>query len=248
MDAHRLADLTYEEFAAAVKAGRWLLLPFGTVEEHGPHLPLKTDLLYAEHVCLAVARAVNGLAAPAVPYGVCRTMRNFPGTISLTPGTLAALVREIVAEYARHGARKLALFTGHAEAGQAEALREGVLPAVTADPDLVIVVIGPYDFLEPVRRDAGLLGKDGHAGSIETSGVLAIDPSVVRLDRVPAVTRPRLSAFRVRPDPESEFPTGVRGDTSRISLELGERANQHVIAEIVRVLRNLDHHGTEWGK
>lgn len=246
MDPNRLADLTYEEFAAAMKEGRWLLLPFGTVEEHGPHLPLKTDLLYAEHICLAVAREVGGLAAPGLPYGVCRTMRNFPGTISLAPPTLTALVREVVSEYVRHGARKLALFTGHAEPVQAEALREGVLPVVSADPALVILVIGPYDFLEPVRREAELLEKDGHAGSIETSEVLAIDEGAVRRDRVPAVTRPRLSAFRVLPDPEREFPTGVRGDTSKVSRELGERANRHVISEIVRMLQNLDRRGTEW--
>jgi creatinine amidohydrolase len=246
MDPHRLADLTYEEFAAAMQEPRWLLLPFGTIEEHGPHLPLHTDLLHAEHVCLAVARQVGGLAAPGLPYGVCRTMRNFPGTISLTPATLTAVAREILAEYVRHGARKLALVTGHAEAAHAEALREAGLAVVAGSPELVVLLIGPYDFLEPVRREAALVGRDGHAGSIETSGILAIDPGAVRLDRVPAVTRPRLSAFRVLANPEREFPTGVRGDTSKISARLGDRANAHVISEIVRVLRNVDERGTEW--
>ncbi len=51
-----LANLTKDEFAVAVQAGRWILLPFGAVEQHGPHLPLGTDLYYAEHVCAAVAR------------------------------------------------------------------------------------------------------------------------------------------------------------------------------------------------
>jgi creatinine amidohydrolase len=245
-DPHRLADLTYEEFAAAMQEGRWVLLPFGTVEEHGPHLPLETDHLYAEYICLAVARHVGGLVAPGIPYGVCRTMRNFPGTISLTPATLTALAREVLAEYGRHGARKLALFTGHAEPAHAEALRDAAVGLVDADPSAVVLVIGPYDFLEPIRRDAGLLGADGHAGSVETSTILAIAPTAVRRDRVPAVTRPPLSRFRVLARPEREFPTGVRGDTSKISAALGERANRHVVSQIVQLLRNVDERGTEW--
>jgi creatinine amidohydrolase len=241
----RLAELTKDEFAAAMKEGRWLLLPFGAVEAHGPHLPLATDLLQAEHICAEVAVRINGLAAPALPYGVCRTFRNFPGTISLTPATLQALVREIIAEYIRHGGRKFALITGHAEPAQTEAMREAVLPLVNADPALVVLTIGPYDFLDPIRREAGLVGSDGHAGSIETSGMLVVAEELVRTDRIPKVTRPRLSKFRVMANPEREFLTGVRGDTSKVSRELGEQATQHVTTEIVSLLQRIDREGTE---
>ncbi len=242
----RVIDITRDEFAQAMRAGRWLLLPFGTVEQHGPHLPLGTDLFYAEHVCLAVAERVNGLAAPGLPYGICRTMRGFPGTISLSPETFAPLLREILAEYIRHGARKIALITGHAEEAQDGALREAALPFANADPSLKIVVVGPYDFLDPIRQEAGLVGIDGHAGSIETSETLVIARDLVHTDRIPAVTRPRLSRFKVSAAPETEFPTGVRGDTSKISPALGERALNHTVAEIAQLLQNLDSKGTEW--
>jgi creatinine amidohydrolase len=245
-DRIRLAELTKDEFAAAMREGRWILLPLGAVEQHGPHLCLGTDLFYAEYVCTHVAEQVRGLVAPALPYGVCRTMRNFPGTVSLTPPTLAAVLREIVAEYVRHGARKLALISGHAEGGQLDAMREAVLPLVTDDPTLTLLVIGPYDFLDPIRREAGLEGTDGHAGSIETSEMLALAQETVRTDLIPKVTRPRLSRFLVRANPEREFPTGIRGDTSKVSCELGERALRHCLTEIVRVLRNLDGGGAEW--
>jgi creatinine amidohydrolase len=241
-----VADLTRDEFAAAMRDDRWLLLPFGSIEQHGPHLPLGTDLFYGEQVCRLAAEQVNGLVTPVLPYGVCRSMRNFPGTISLTPPTLTALVREILAEYVRHGARKLALIGGHAESGQDEALREAALPLVQADPRLLILVIGPYAFLDPVRQEAGLVGTDGHAGSIETSELLFLAEDRVHLDRIPNVTRPRLSRFLVRAHPEVEFPIGVRGDTSKISRALGERAVEHAVAQIVQVLRNIDTKGTEW--
>jgi creatinine amidohydrolase len=241
-----IAHLTMDEFAEALRANPWVLLPLGATEEHGPHLPLGTDLLYAEHVSAAVAAGVNGLVAPGLPYGVCRTMRNFPGTISLSPGTLTLLLREILAEFVRHGARKLALVAGHAEASQLDAMREAALPLVNADPSLAILVIGPYDFLEPIRREANLAGTDGHAGSIETSEMLIVAESLVRLERIPAVTRPRLTRFRVLARPEVEFPTGVRGDTSKVSRALGERALRHTVDEIVRVLQSLDAKGAEW--
>jgi creatinine amidohydrolase len=244
-DRFRLAELTKDEFAAAMREGRWILLPFGTLEAHGPHLPISTDLLQAEHICVAVATRVHGLLAPPLPYGVCRTFRNFPGTISLTPTTLQAVVRDVITEYVRHGARKLALITGHAESAQMEAMREAVLPLVNADPALIVVTIGPYDFLDPVRREAGLVGADGHAGSIETSGMLVVAEGLVRMDRIPKVTRPRLSKFRVLANPEREFPTGVRGDTSKVSRDLGERVMQHVVNETVNLLQRIEREGTE---
>ncbi|MBI4842644.1 MAG: creatininase family protein [candidate division NC10 bacterium] len=215
------------------------------MEQHGPHLPLGTDLLYAEHLCAAVAERIHGLVAPPLPYGVCRTMRNFPGTISLTPATLAAVVREVIAEYIRHAGRKFALITGHAEPAQMEAMREAVLPLVNADPGLIVLTIGPYDFLDPIRREADLLSTDGHAGSIETSQMLAVAEEVVRMDWIPKVTRPRLSRFRVLANPETEYPTGVRGDTSKVSRELGERAIRHVVSEIATLLERIEREGKE---
>jgi creatinine amidohydrolase len=244
-DRLHLAHLTKDEFAAAMHQGRWILLPFGTVEQHGPHLPLGTDLFYAEHICSAVAEQTNGLVAPALPYGVCRSMRNFPGTISLTPATLTAAVREVMGEYVRHGGRKFALITGHAEPAHMEAMRDAVLPLVNADPGLVVLAIGPYDFLDPIRRESDLVGKDGHAGSIETSEILVVAEGLVRMDRIPKVTRPRLSRFRVMAHPEAEYPTGVRGDTSKVSRELGQRAVNHVVIEIVRLLERIDRDGKE---
>jgi creatinine amidohydrolase len=242
----RVAHLTTDEFAAALREGRWLLLPFGAVEQHGPHLPLGTDLLAAEHVAAAVAEQVDGLVAPGVPYGVCRTMRGFPGTVSLTVATFEAVVREVVAEYVRHGARKIVLYSGHAEPAQLEALREAVVSLVDADRRLTVLVIGPYAFLDPIGREAGLAGRDGHAGSIETSTMLAVAEDLVRTDRIPAVpARPPLSRFRVLADPGAEFPSGVRGDTTKVSRELGERTVRHIVTEVAELLARLDRGGAE---
>jgi creatinine amidohydrolase len=173
-------------------------------------------------------------------------MRNFAGTVSLSPATFTPLLREILSEYVRHGARKIALFAGHAEDAQEGAMREAALALVNADPTLRILVIGPYAFVDPIRQEAGLVGTDGHAGSIEISEMLIVAGDRVHLDRIPAVTRPRLSRFQVAAHPEAEFPTGVRGDTSKVSRALGERAISHAVAEIARLLQTIDAKGAEW--
>jgi len=126
-----------------------------------------------------------------------------------------------------------------------EAMREAVLPLVEADAGLIVLTIGPYDFLESIRREADLVGKDGHAGSIETSQMLVASEGMVRLDSMPKVTRPRLSRFRVMAHPEVEYPTGVRGDTSKVSRALGEKTVNHIVAEIVQLLQKLDREGGE---
>lgn len=99
----------------------------------------------------------------------------------------------------------------------------------------------PYAFLDPIRREAGLAGRDGHAGSIETSTMLAVAEDLVRTDRIPAVpARPRLSRFRVLADPGAEFPSGVRDDTTKVSRELGERTVRHIVTEVAELLARLD--------
>ncbi len=125
-------------------------------------------------------------------------------------------------------------------------MREAALALVNADPTLRILVIGPYAFVDPIRQEAGLVGTDGHAGSIETSEMLVVAEDRVHLDRIPQVTRPRLSRFQVTAHPEAEFPTGVRGDTSKVSRTLGERAISHAVAEIARLLQTIDAKGAEW--
>lgn len=234
--SHDLASITMVEFAEAMARRAWLLLPVGATEEHGPHLPLGSDLIQAEHVCLAVAREVNGLVAPGVAYGVCRTTRNFPGTISLRSGTLEALVGEILEGLVEKGARRLAVVSGHAGGAHMEALRQAALPLVERGEDLIILVIGPYDIPLPFLDEVGLSTGDGHAGSLETSVMLAIDSRLVRADRIPEARRPRFPRFQILAHPERQFPSGVMGDTSRVSRAVGERSIRHIVSEIVRVL------------
>ena len=100
-------------------------------------------------------------------------------------------------------------------------------------------VSGRFVFLRAAVALASVLTLFGCSG--------AIDPAVVRVDRIPVVSgRPPLSQFHVLARPEAEFPTGVRGDTSRVSAELGRRALDHVVTEFARLLERVSREGREW--
>ena len=188
---------------------RTLLVPVGSLEQHGPHLPLDTDA----RIAAAVARrAAEGdpavLVAPAVAYGASGEHQAFPGTLSIGHEALRALLVEL-GRSASEWAPRLVFVNGHG----------GNLPTV---PEAVAQ-------LRHERRDVawfgcGVPGGDAHAGRTETSILLALDPSVVRLDAAQAgATAPMrelLPALR-RGGVAAVSPNGVLGDPAGASAAEG---------------------------
>jgi creatinine amidohydrolase len=151
------------------------VLPLGAVEPHGPHAPLVTDTLISIGICHRAADRLEGeipvLVLPAVHYGVTRYAAAFPGTVSLSEGTLRSLVSEIAESVGR-----LVLVNSHFEPEQVETLRSTGLPLL----DLTR------------RKNAERLTEEFrsvscHAGRYETSLVLADRPELVHADRMLAL-------------------------------------------------------------
>ncbi len=188
--------------------GPLLAVPLGSLEQHGPHLPLATDTVVAQAV-LRAAR-LDAVVAPALAYGASGEHEGFPGTVSLGTDALTT----VLVEYGRSACRwagRLLVVNGHG--GNLDALRSAV-PLLRAE-----------------GRDAawfpcGVPGGDAHAGRTETSLLSHVEPAAVRADRsVPGVTTPigellpRLRADGVR----AVSPTGVLGDPAGASAEEGAR-------------------------
>src|SRR5512140_3753051 len=87
-------ELTQPEIATQLKKNPLVILPAGSVEQHGPHLPTGTDIFASNAIAHAVAEHMNGLVLPATPFGVTPMHMPFEGTISLTPDTYMRVVRE----------------------------------------------------------------------------------------------------------------------------------------------------------
>ncbi len=222
-------ELTSAEFARRVKDKPLVIVPFGSVEEHGEHLPLCTDSSQAEEIATKVAKAFDALVCPPIRYGECRSTRNFPGTISLNGETVKSLAFDIVSELARNGIDKVMLLTGHAGSGHMAALRAGALKAVEANPKLKVMVLSDYDIAYDLRGKE-FPEDDGHAGEIETSRMLRLRPDLVGPGRPKGKARP--PKYMVLPDPERYFPSGVMGDSTGASAIKGKNIDDYVVAKL----------------
>jgi creatinine amidohydrolase len=186
-------ELTTIEAAALLRAERVpvLLLPVGTVEPHGPHAPLGTDVLLATEVCERTARAlthdaaVRALVLPPVPYGVTRYGAAFRGAVSVSADALTAFVVGICGSLAQDGFGRIAIVNCHFEPEHVTALR-----AVEAQ------LGGGVRLFDLTRRALASRLTDEfqrgscHAGSYETSLVLSARPELI--DRGAAADLPAL--------------------------------------------------------
>jgi creatinine amidohydrolase len=215
-----LAGATWTEVDATARRGL-LVLPVGSLEQHGPHLPLDTDSRVAVALAHGLAdRLPDVVVAPVVPYGASGEHAGFPGTLSLNHQVLGDLVIELVRS-ARAAFMGVVVLSGHG--GNAEGLARAEARCV-ADGEPVLFWFA--------RSDGG----DAHAGRTETSLMLAIDPSVVRLDQAQAgCTEPlgillaRLRAEGVRPVSSN----GVLGDPTGATAAEGRTLLDSMTADLV---------------
>lgn len=215
-----LGESVWPDVASASRPA--LVLPLGSTEQHGPHLPLDTDTRIAIAVAREVSVAIGGLLAPAVAYGASGEHESFPGTVSIGRDALAA----VLVEYGRSAsawAGRVVIVNGHG--GNIDAVQDAVGRLTSEGRDVTWVPCAP----DP----AAGLPVDAHAGRAETSLMLHLAPELVR---VPAATAgamapiaqllPRLREGGVR----AVSPNGVLGDPAGASAEEGRALLDAMVA------------------
>ena len=216
----RLGDFT----SPAVGEGRVLVVPLGSTEQHGPHLPLDTDTVIARTVAETAALRVSAaVVAPAIAIGAAGEHEGFAGTLSVGTEVLASMLVEIV-RTAGSEFDRVVFVNGHG--GNLDAVRRGAATCAAEGRP-----VGVWH--------ARLAGADAHAGHTETSVMLAIDPSRVRLDLAePGNTDPigelvdELRAGGVA----AVSPDGVLGDPTRASAGRGEEILAEWVRQVVELL------------
>lgn len=193
----RLADLTHPEARKLARDPRAVvLLPLGAIEQHGPHLPLSVDWLGAEEIARRIApRLRRGgyrpVLAPGLPYGVSTLAVGWPGTVSLSPGTLRGLIVEIVRALAAPGFRRFVLTNYQADPDHLRAVAAAVR-RLERGRRIQVLTAGftagaPPENAMVNRRVRALMRSprpqfEWHSGEVETSVMLSIDPRLVRRD------------------------------------------------------------------
>jgi creatinine amidohydrolase len=250
-----LAEMTWTEVRDAIAGGaRVVVLPIGSTEQHGPHLPLSTDTLMAETAARGAAERAGGvLVAPTIPYGTSESHRGFAGTASLQLSTLSALLVDIGRTLSGHGFDVIVLLNGHAGNTAAIAAASHELRQVT---DKVIAALTWWSFV-----DGGYRAMEDpiiwHAGEFETSLMLHLHPGLVQMERavkdVPRMV-PLFPGSGAAPLPKVDLgvpPTkavvdsGVFGDARLAPAEKGKGCVEEALDQLVHVFRELRARGEE---
>lgn len=182
-----MAEMTWPEFRAAVRERRVAVMPVGVIEQHGPHLPLDTDILLAQEITLRAAGEVPGkvVVVPPVVHGHSPHHMDFPGTLSVDARHMIDYVLDVCLSLAHHGCKKILMVNGHGSNVPVLDLvaRQTIVQTKgeTACASLDYWRLGEYE--RAVATFFPGLDGTGHADAIETSLYMALRPEFVQLEK-----------------------------------------------------------------
>lgn len=243
-----MEHLTWPEFSSVAQTASFSVLAVGSVEQHGPHLPLGADLIVARMFAQAAADRHGALLLPSLPLGVNYMFRDWPGSLGVSPAVLAGYVRG-VAEGVGRWTRRLLIVNGHDE-------NQDVLQATarTLAPGFdVIALEWAHVALDEILAISESV-HERHAGELLTSLFLYCWPDAVRAELITDSTAPAqghiaddlhapVRAFRASAVPFTGRETGVYGQPSLGSAEKGKAVVKAVHARIDEILYEAG-----WGK
>ncbi len=234
-----ITELTMPEFEEGLKKTRTIVLPFGSVEEHGKHLPLGTDTIQMFELALLASQKRPLFVGPPVYYGLCRSTREHPGTITIQGETLKNLALDILSSYYEQGLRHFLILSGHAGGTHLAFLIDAGENFIYEKKEAKVAVASILDLLRESALDLLETENDSHAGEFETSLMLYFHPNLVKgtsPEEYPSFPKPILVK-----DKRRFWPGGVWGDPSKASLEKGRLFAERLSKAIVKLAEKLEH-------
>ena len=171
-----IENISTVAFEEGLKKTRTVIIPLGAVEEHGPHLPMNTDILHAYVIAKKTSENIDVFVAPPIYFGVCRSTARFPGTIDIRPETLEMLIIDVVSSLYRHGLRRFILYSGHAGMNHRASMLNSSDALLEMFDDIVVSSITDADLVDREFVELVETAGDSHAGEIETSLMMSIVP------------------------------------------------------------------------
>ncbi len=213
------------------------ILPCGSLEAHGKHLPLFTDMLLPTEISKVVAEKTDALVLPPIPFGDSWHFKDFPGTISISPDTLRNFYTEVLRAIIANGIKKIIVLNGHG--GNAGHIRAAAEEACEGN-DAIIVVINWWLDLGKDARKKVLETQEGHAAEDETSEVMAVRPDLVDLSKAVA-WRPHFEfSFYSSKLRSKQLKDGMYGDPTKASPAKGTVIVEAAINELVDFVKKFE--------
>jgi len=247
-----LAEMTNRELEEFLKDHDTVLIPTGSLEQHGPHSPLSTDVLIPQELCRRVAPIIGAVVAPPVTYALSYPHKGFKGAFFLGIDTFISLISDLCVTFAEAGFRHIIFVNGHFD--NTYAIAYGCARAAERLPSGTRAYpINYWDGFPPERASQYIsLEKGMHANEGEVSAVLAINPSLVDMDYANAEF-PRFPEYKTASGPvhTAFFLTapgtvyritrsGTWGDATQASAEKGEQFLQWGVEALLALLEDIN--------
>ncbi len=253
-DKIRLQDMTWEEVQQIVeKSSKTILLPFGSTEQHGPHLPVGTDTMVAVTLAEDAGQKACVPVAPPLWFGWSPHHMILPGTITIRPDLLAEIAFDIIFSLHHHGFRKFILINGHRIVNIAWLQMAG--ERAKRELGVKLVIFDPAYMSKSIIASLGW-GSVGHAEEIESSHMMYRYPDLVKMDR--AVDNPHTPKTLYSVDPSHKGDTlcyvpsspaemkaatlksgGTSGEPSKASVKGGQHYHDHLVSRLVEIIQML---------
>lgn len=256
-----MENMTVSLVREYLKRKQSIIIPLGVIEQHGNHLPLKTDALIAGGLAKQIGQRTDILVAPTIATSF--SGGGLPGTINISPSVMSLVVSDTLLSLASQGFRNFYLFLCHGGSENARALDMALKLLLRLNPAFehaLIALLPVWKFPQcgggwPQAVKEG----DWHAGWLETSLVMALEPELVRMQDLTLDAEPMLSQQIAHPDnyqqaekivddplviprmtQRPEITVGVMGFPHKASLELGKKMAEDIVREASEKIAELE--------
>ncbi len=217
-----------------IKSGKKIIIPLGSMEQHGPHLPISTDTIIAEYLANQLTKKISSYVLPGIPYGVSFEHRPF-FNISISNDVLSELLSQICISLGENGFNQIIILNGHR--GNMGVLQ--YIPQIVERNNPKVNVFG-INYWHLIEREFD------HGGFLETSLMLAIEPELVQIQNAKRVhlNKKRLNStyttFLSNTSSIKITRNGVLGDPRKATKEEGKKIISITMKNLVRILKELD--------
>jgi len=173
-----LQEMTWTDVRDYLKTNDMVIIPLGSTEQHGPHLPLGVDYYVALDTAKLISAKTGVVVAPVVMAGYSFYHSGFPGTLSLKPETLEEVLYETVETLIKYGFHRIMFFNYH---GGNNVIQENIIYRINQTTEATAIAVGYGGPIQKSEEDAESF--DWHAGVEETSLILYLEPQLARMER-----------------------------------------------------------------
>jgi creatinine amidohydrolase len=256
-----MKDMTVKMVREYLSRKKSIIIPIGIIEQHGCHLPLYTDSLIAENLARLIGEKTGILAAPVMYQSF--SGGELPGTINISPATMSLVMSDMLISLVQQGFRNFYLLPCHGGSENTRALIDALKLLLRSNPafENVMLVLMPVWKLssEGLGWRKAMKEHDWHAGWLETSMVLALEPDKVRMDELELDKKDLLDFMIAHPDnyqhaekivddelviarlsQRKEIKVGVMGHPEKASTDLGKKIVDDIVVNAVKKIKELE--------